>query len=657
MIHSIMNSNIERQSIMKKIHLILVSLATVSLASCQHEIPIDDTPLEDNEFRISLQGPKPTKAEDIYEPQITSFLVEKDEESGKAYYLEETVEILSFTSGPDTKGTPAYTENIGVLYQKLNAIAKDGSSETSLQFCVMDPPAQAGSGWRYKGEFNWEKDSYDFYFRMPEDMENNGVTNLSYGESNGKQTISFNYTSPNTTNSSAASQQDLLFAARTITKGDVQENRSTGVPVLFHHALTGVKFRIVNNDEKTIGDGGIHPSKHTETYITKVTISGLKNTGTCTITPREETNGYIDDKTGDYSSGAAGVVTWTSSGSGTFSQSFEETNIVDFESGAGSFDKNGDYPSSFSAAGNKNNLNDADASMTFWFIPQEMTDDVVLTVEFHVWDGDQNQATKKLSVNFGEIAKTNELTKDWRAGELRTFSLKPLDVNVELRDKMDDDKFIKSDVYIKNTGNVSEYVRVYIVGNWVGERQIDANKFNDYDSILMGYTNATQDSNGNYTSQEEVARWNDKDFTGTEQNKVYPDWTSPGGTVYHYSPYGEFVGLPPMGTATSGGTMVNYWVRHDKFYYYTKPIGPGASLPDSDPLFTSYTVGPSPDFYIADNTGVRRLARNVHLVMDLSVQAIAAEDGDGRIMSYDEAWKKALSGNASNWQDFNLNDL
>ena len=155
----------------------------------------------------------------------------------------------------------------------------------------------------------------------------------------------------------------------------------------------------------------------------------------------------------------------------------------------------------------------------------------------------------------------------------------------------------------------------------------------------------------------EVARWNDKDFRLNGTDKVYEDWTSPAGVTYTYTPFGEFVDLPPMGTKTAGGTAVHNWVRHDKFYYYTLPIGPGAQVPASDPLFTSYTVGKSPDFWIADNTGVRRLADNVHLVMDLMVQAIEAPIGnDGKpTKSYLEAWTEAL--NPTGAADFNINDL
>ena len=523
-------------------------------------------------------------------------------------------------------------------------------------------------------------------------MTSKGVSNLIYDKStDGKQTITFDYTA--TDGSAATSLQDLIFAARTITKSEAETNRVNGVPVLFHHALTGVKFRIVNNDELALDDNGNPKGKEnrTQTYITKVTIKGLKNSGTCTITPREETNGYVDDKTDDYSSGdgtfTSGVVAWTykngtdgSLSTGVFTQSFTEGqnltvyagSTTDSETGevtSGSFTNNGNYPDSFSGAANTNNLNDGDASMTFWFIPQALTKDVTIDVEFHVWSGDKNEKTNKLTLKLGEevLKKTGNdltLTRDWKAGQLRTFSLKPQHVDVEIRDKMT--KYIKSDVVIKNTGNVAEYVRVYLIGNWVGYRQIGVDDegepvYNDYESVLMGYKSNAKNDYGEYTSFEEVERWNDKDFTWSGEvgsTKNYPDWTTPLGT-YHYTPYGVFEDLPEMGTTSGPGKDNGFnWVRHDKFYYYKKPIGPGMQVPDSEPLFSSYEVGKSPDFYIADNWGERRLAKNVHLVIDIAVQAIQApiDEKTGQpIGTYLDAWTAALNPTgAANW---NINDL
>lgn len=655
---------------MKRIYIAMTAIAAVTMVSCQQEKSFDDKPLGKDEFRIALQGSASTRSQELNEPKTFSYLAGKDEASGLDFYLEETVEDLNAAWTPATKGTPVYTENVGKLYHNMNVVAKGGTSDINTHFWAMDDAQRDNAGWRYQGTFTWAKDSYDFYMSMPEDMTSNGVSGLTPGKEDNKLKYTFSYTSPST----ATSQQDIIFAARNITKEEAETNRVEGVPVLFHHALTGVKFRIANNDVLEKGKDG-----HTQTYITKVTISGLKNSGTCTIIPREETTGYVDDRTNDYSSGdqtfTSGVVAWNyNDGTGTFSQTFTEAqNVTKYSSSttatgedgeetttSGSFTNNGNYPDTFSNAGNTYNLNDGDASMTFWFIPQALTEKVTLTVEFHVWDGTKNQKTNELTLNLGTevLKKTGNdltLTRDWKAGQIRTFSLKPQHVDVEIEDELED--YVKSDVTIRNTGNVAQYVRVYITGNWVGKRQIAENKYNTDETVLMGYTSGERNDDGTYKSSVEVARWNDKDFRLNGTDKVYEDWTSPAGVTYTYTPFGEFVDLPPMGTKTAGGTAVHNWVRHDKFYYYTLPIGPGAQVPASDPLFTSYTVGKSPDFWIADNTGVRRLADNVHLVMDLMVQAIEAPIGnDGKpTKSYLEAWTEAL--NPTGAADFNINDL
>ena len=634
---------------MKRITLALAVIAACGLVSCQREKDIETTELGENGIAFILQGAPLTKAAENVRPAETVSIPVEVEDSEEQFYLEETVEDLNAGFAPATKGTPAYTENVGVLYANqmaVHAIGLKASAEADAVYANMDQ-AMVGGGWRFQHNYNgdpWpdEDTPVDFYFAMPVNMTGISEDGFTFAKTEGKQTISFDYATPAT----ASAQQDIIFAARSLSKADYLAALPYGAPVLFHHALTGVKFRIVNNDEHELDSEGNPKGKtdRTQTYITKVTINGLKDSGSCVVTPRKETNGYVDDREDDHSSadhtftttGTAGTISWTyAEGTGEFSQSFEESNIVDYQ--GGSFENKGDYPESFSGAANKNNLNDADASMTFWFIPQEMTDDVVLTVEFHVWDGDKDQPTKTLTLNLGSIAKNNDLTKAWKAGELRTFSLKPLDVNVDITDKMN--QFVKSDVKIKNTGNVSQYVRVYLIGNWVGKRQIKPGEYNTDDTILMGYT--TEDG------EDEVLRWNDKDFTGTAAEPVYEKWTAPGGREYDYTPYGTFVDLPPMGTSTAGGTMVHNWIRHDKFYYYTKPIGPSNFVPDTDPLFTSYTVDEKkiPDFWIVDNTGLNRLlAKDVHLVMDIAVQAIEAKlDGNGNpVKTYDQAWAEAL---------------
>ena len=151
-------------------------------------------------------------------------------------------------------------------------------------------------------------------------------------------------------------------------------------------------------------------------------------------------------------------------------------------------------------------------------------------------------------------------------------------------------------------------------------------------TILMGYDNATikegtsaKEVPPQYANEIETKPWNDKDGLTN---------------------YGKFVNLTPKSTVANP-TVNNNWVRYDKYYYYIKAIGPNDAI--TEPLFDSYTVYTSPEFWIPDLMGVRRLAQNVHLEMDLMVEAIEAPtDAQGNLVypdsenGYITAWVKAL---------------
>jgi hypothetical protein len=641
-----------KDRVMKKIRIAFTILAgsLFILAGCQQEQEndIDFSKPGSDEIVFSSSSTKTRAA--MSEPQSVTTTIDLGKEGKElGIVLEETVTKLNGIKSSEviTRGTPSYTENVGTLYKAFNAVVLD---KNDAQEFADGPFTYSDGKWtRRFYQDPWKKVGTDplyFYMRMPVSMTEtvapaaegegsdegeegeevtNGVSNLTYGLKNNKPTISFNYSSRPT----ASDQEDILFAARSLTKEQYETalNNKTYPDVLFHHALTGVKFANYFDN----------PDNNTKTVITKITIEGLYDSGSCVITPREETDGYVDDPTEDYSSGDGSTVVWSkTTRTGAVMSEEYDAEYAEYNATL--------LPEAFTGSNTGNNLNDNNATKTFWVIPQAMDDKVKVTVEFNlVYVQDREPKKCKLTLNLGQLLKEKSI--NWKAGELRTYTLKPNIVDVDITDKMDTDKFIKSDVVIENTGNVDQYVRVYMIGNWVGKRQIDDGKYNDYESILMGYTSDEKDATGAYASNIEVARWNDKDFTYIDMaagTKKYDKWTSPL-AEYDYIPYGEFVGLPEKGTSSAPGREINNWIRHDKFYYYTEPIGPGARVPNSDPLFESYEIGPSPKFYIADNTGVRRLAKDVHFVMDLAVQAIAVPEGsDGNPLPYDEAWAQAL---------------
>ena len=169
-----------------------------------------------------------------------------------------------------------------------------------------------------------------------------------------------------------------------------------------------------------------------------------------------------------------------------------------------------------------------------------------------------------------------------------------------------------------------------MIGNWVGWVQTAEGVYDEEDVILMGFTSSDENDN------TEVKFWNDKDGLTN---------------------YGTFTGLVQKSTVVPASSSSPYtihdWVRYDKYYYYTKPIGPNDAI--SGKLFESYEVGPSPEFWIVDKWGVRRKAKNVHLVIDMIVQAIPAPvDNNGNILDNDDnqgyirAWVKALDKTSPN---------
>jgi hypothetical protein len=166
----------------------------------------------------------------------------------------------------------------------------------------------------------------------------------------------------------------------------------------------------------------------------------------------------------------------------------------------------------------------------------------------------------------------------------------------------------------------------------------------------MGNINAATDADENYTSNQMVEAWNDKDndvrgyYLDKNKQKIDPLYTVNG---VNYLMYGTFEELTPQSEVVPATSDVNGWVRYEKYYYYIRPIGPSEAI--TDDLFKSYTVNVSPEFWIPDQWGVRRKAGNVHLVMDLMVQAIPAPvDQDGNVLDNDDnqgyirAWVKAL---------------
>ena len=445
------------------------------------------------------------------------------DEQGITYTLYESVmELDGVGYEAETRGTPAYTENVTKVFgSSFNGVAygtRSGATEMS-QIAGDDTFDEVYGKWRRDfGTNPWEfADPLTFFLRMP--ASPSGVTNLKYNSEGGVYTpgvLEFDYQVPTSGNNSAAVQQDILFAIRELSQSQYRTEASSakgGASVLFRHALTGVKFAIGNHDAKV--ENGI------ETYITKVTISGLRSKGHAVFNPDNSVESTVDD-IDVFSSKNSFTWTYDETSTGTYSQTYTADDIRDFAKDGS--DQVG-APDSFYAAGEKNNLNKADASLTFWFIPQAITDDVTMSITFYTKDTKKNTTSSPMTLNLDLgtriQAQEEDINKTWFAGQLRTFTLAPSTISVEVTDIVEN-KTTKKNLETRNTGNKDAWMRAAIVGNWVN------------------------------TSGQIVAPWNDSQ--------------------------GTFVGLGGNGAWIEGG---------DGFWYFQYKV-PAGGLP-STPLFTTYT--------------------------------------------------------------------
>ena len=604
---------------MKKNYIrIIAAAASVLLFACcqQNEIDFGDKNgvVGENSIGFSLRGVDTRSAAvSSYEFAESGALIPfESEEAGTQFYLEESVIDLN---APVTRGTPVYTENVGIMYPQMYAHS------------VLDNVVKNGNIYTYDSETGYYIKSYGtniwdvqgvetvtvgeettkqikFWMHMPTELTAYGVTSgPTFSETNSEQTISFSYESK----AKATDQADIIFSARAVTEKEYNTNNRKVADVLFHHALTGVKFAIGNvpNDNIT---------------ITKITFQGLRDKGSCVVTPRQETDGYVDDPTEDYSSGDGSTVVWTlQQSTKDIYAEFAEGDLTTFaqpeEGKNGSFTSKGEYPASFAQKGNANNLNDGDATKTFWLIPQTLNKNVKLVIEYKL----NGTNASPITIDFGEAL--NNL--DWEAGQLRTYTIRVADVNVKIEDEVTmSENYVstnfltavgskKENVVITNTGNTPAYIRAAIVGQWIDASGKPVFAFTEF-------------KNGQIDIHP-VPSWYQDQFGSSN--------VSP---AYEFGYFSKLVGYDASGkykdAAAYKGT---HWTKGaDGYYYYDDPVPVGGTT--AEPLFESYTIASVPNIRIAG------ASQEVTFVLEVATQAISANNSDGtQWASATAAWNNA----------------
>ena len=341
----------------KQIYLAALAALGVLMSSCVKEKSIERFEPEPEAISFMLSGVS-TRADAGTPIQVNRYNMGSDD-SGLIFSLEETVTWMGDVGAESaTRGTPAFTENVqdvygssfsGVAYGSSGQVIDDGA------FYAMED----GIRWRRGFGFDpWERaNPLTFFLRMPELPT--GVSNLAYNYSSAS--LTFDYETPAT----AAAQQDILFSTTTLDKDTYMSLRESqgGAPILFRHALTGVKFAL-NPDRNNTTDDTRTPAGEVETFITKVEFTGLASKGHALYKQDDSQESGVDDKD-VYSSQESFTWTLLDGFDTKFSQEYSENDIQDFNKDDAADKVNG--PESFYKAGAQRNLNKDDASFTFWF--------------------------------------------------------------------------------------------------------------------------------------------------------------------------------------------------------------------------------------------------------------------------------------------------
>ena len=380
-----------------------------------------------------------------------------------------------FPAAEETRATPVYTENFGNF---MATAYLPGDYTTPY---LAEAEFEKGDGkWShtYSGGVKWPEGSGKvvFFMRYPATPAS---ADWTYASEDGKNVIKkTGYITPGADESvtnAAELQTDLVFATTSLTAADKDKTNQ----ILFYHPFAGVKFKLDNLPKGLL--------------VKSVTISRVKGKGDCVVTPYYGNDATYDrndsNRSGDEATKSAACVKWVNLDE---LKSFTQAFVSDDHGTTPDSDM---FPDGFANKGttlpNQNQLNTTTLSKTFILIPQSFTSSNKLEI------------TLKLEYKGIELTRTAEIEAEWKAGSLYTYTIKfNSEIDVEITDDVNGG--VKDNVVITNTGNVPEYIRAAIVGNW----------FDDSGKIVSAWTESQ----------------------GTFVGKLGSNWVEDGSWYYYKNP-------------------------------------------------------------------------------------------------------------------------
>ena len=489
----------------RKLNFVAIALLASTLVSCEMEnMPIN---IDNNgKVGVTVSGHKglATKSVSGSSEYIGSYPageIEGVQLNIEAYISDN--DNLPFAEEIRSKGSIVTTESINADNQQFAFNGWLGSTnrgdETNFHF--VSALATKGSGkWTLSADSNWRNGvPSSFWSYYPAGIS---VVTLpaNNAEDAAQKQLGFSYTTP----VNATDQKDILFAynLHTVsydTKGETED--SEFVDVDFCHALAAVRFDVA----AAIADG---------VTVTGVYFKDVVTDGTCVISG---TPGADNDASGSV------AFAWTPDNTKKVTMS-QEVAATDFsETGLDGTTANALMP--------------LGSSKFFFFIPQAVSG-MELGIVYTRADGTTCESTASLS------------HAAWEAGKIYTYKLNPAadKVGVDVIETLNAN--VKTDVSVQNTGNVNEFLRAAIIGNWVmsdgtNETLVGAWAFNAADFTGFNDEGWTCASDGFFYSNDKVAPG--------EKLDLFDSYTASGAPVE-----GATLNLYIMSQAVAAGDASNW---------------------------------------------------------------------------------------------------
>ena len=458
----------------RELSFVAIALLAGTLVSCERENnPIKIQDMATVGVKVSDSEGVSTKAGAASAEFLGSTILEDID--GQDFWIDAYVEdnnIMPFEGGIETKGSIVTTggangtvsinasgmkfgldawlgsqnrypndDGNGRTYAEGGSTGRVNFENDEKNYHFLDAIATKSDDWTLDDTYYWRNNvptTFWSYYPVADNACTIALPDSTASDAN-QAKLSFEYMTP----TDVTKQNDLLFAYnlhKVKYDNDGKTDDATVIDIHFYHALAAIRFDV---------SGAVKD----DVQIDSVFFNGITLDGKCAVSG-----------TGDSNKSGVVAFDWTpGTTTGKVGQALAAT----------------DFTATGLDGKTAKALMPLSSSKFFFFVPQEVKD-MEMIIAYTLSDGTKGKRTAKISHD------------PWEEGKIYTYKLSVDRVDVSIDDTVQSGT--KSNIVIKNTGNVDAYLRVAIVANWVDANgNIVAPWTNDISTLGSNWSKNTTD--------------------------------------------------------------------------------------------------------------------------------------------------------------------